>query len=179
MTSHLRGPFRLGNDKVLDALRLFPKWVIAPSVGAGIPYFLMQVGWLGWYAYGQCSATDDSGVQGCIWYVCKQVPPTLPLAGVFAVGLMVFAQVLGRFAEFMTLPHDVSTWGVQYRARTILFLCLIAFVVLSFTILSDDVPVLLTLAVVAYICSQPWVVWINRMVGSDRNGTNSTEEERA
>ena len=163
---------------MLDLTRLLPLRFFAPSLGAGILYFLMQVGWLSWYAYGQCPATNDSGVQGCIWYMYKQVPSTLPLAAVFAVGLMFFAQMLDRFAEFMKLPDDVSKWGVKYWGRVIFFLCLIAFVVIAFTVLSDEIPVLITLATVAYVCSQPWVNWINRVAGADRNSAGGEVDER-
>ena len=94
-----------------EVFRLFSRWVIARSLGAGILYFLMQVGWLSWYAYCQCPADDKSGVQDCIWYVYKQVPSALPLAAVFAAGVMVIAEMLERFVDAFPSTDQSSKWG--------------------------------------------------------------------
>ena len=155
---------------MLDLSRLLPLRFFAPSLGAGILYFLMQVGWLSWYAYSQCPTANESGIQGCIWYVYKQVPSALPLAAVFSAGLMVVLQVSDRFWE--SFPDGESKWGVKHRLRGILLLCSIAIVVLGLTFYADEIPMPLTLffAVVLYILiSQPWFDWVKQLVSRDRN----------
>ena len=144
---------------------------IASSLGAGILYFLLQVGWLSWYAYDQCRAADDPGVQDCIWYVYKQVPSALPLAAVFAAGIIVFAQILDRFVE--SAPPSAK-WGIRDWLRAILLMCSIALVVLGFTVFSDKIPTPLTWFFVGILyvqVTQPWVAWITCMVGAERNST--------
>ena len=166
---------------MLDFSRLLPRQFLARSLGAGILYFLIQVGFLSWYAYDQCNAATDSGTLDCIWYVYKQVPSTLPLAAVFAAGLMALAEILDRFVGSMPPTDESSKWGARDWLKVILLMGSVTIVVLGFTIYSDDIPLPLTLffAVTLYLqVTQPWVSWITRMVGGNRNSTADEVEDR-
>ena len=165
---------------MLNFSRLLPRQFLARSLGAGIVYFLIQVGFLSWYAYDQCSAATDPGALDCIWYVYKQVPSTLPLAAVFAAGLMALAEILDRFARSMPPTNESSKWGARDWLKVILLTGSVTIVVLGFTVYSDEIPLPLTLffAVILYLqVTQPWVSWITRVVGSNRNGTTDEVED--
>ena len=166
---------------MLDFNRLLPRQFLARSLGAGILYFLIQVAFLSWYAYDQCSAADDSGTLDCIWYVYKQVPSPLPLAAVFAAGMMVLAEILHRFAESMPSTDESSKRRARDWFKAILLVGSVVIVVLGFTVFSDEIPLALTLLfeVILYLqVTQPWVSWITRMVGVDRNSAAGEMEDR-
>ena len=165
---------------MLDFSRLLPRQFLARSLGAGILYFLIQVGFLSWYAYDQCSATIDSGTLDCIWYVYKQVPSTLPLAAVFAAGLLALAEILSLFAGSMPPTDERSKWGARDWLKVILLVGSVTIVVLGFTVYSDDIPLPLTLLFVVILyfqITQPWMSWITRMVGVDRNSASNDVED--
>ena len=149
-----------------ELFRLVPRGIVARSLGAGVLYFLMQTGWLTWYAFDQCCATSDSNVEDCVWYVYKQVPSALPMAVVFAAGLMVFAQILDRLAVEIRPAGEVSDWRLKEWGTILFYVVVLVLIGLALTIFSDRIPVFVTLAVVAYVCSQPWILWVRRVVGS-------------
>ena len=164
---------------MLELARLLPRRFLAGSIGAGILYFLIQVSWLSWYAFDQCRAADDSGLQGCIWYMYKQVPSALPLAAVFAAGLMVVADMLGRFADSFPSTNQSSKWGGGDWLWIILLVSSTAVVALGFTVFADAIPLPVTLLFVVILywqITQPWVAWSRRVVGAGRNGEGEGEE---
>ena len=139
------------------------------SLGAGILYFLTQVGLLSWYAFDQCCEVSNSNLQDCIWYVYKQVPSTLPMAAVVAFGVMVFAQILERFAEEIRPLVEMRYWGLKDWASVIVVVVFFILVVVALIFFSDEIPIPVTLAVVAFVLVQPWLAWVKKVAGVDRN----------
>ena len=156
---------------MLELLRLLPLRFFAGSLGAGILYFLAQVTWLSWYAFHQCKEAPDFSDWDCTWQVYKQVPSALPLAAVFAAGLMVVLQAVARFMD--SIPSSSDSWGVKTWVLVVVLSCSIAVVVLGLTVYSDEIPLPLTgfSAFVVYsLITQPWVDWVTRIAGAGRSG---------
>ena len=121
---------------------------------------------------GQCPEADDSNLQGRVWYVYKQVPSTLLLAAVFAVGVIFAATMLERFADSFPPTDRSSKWRVRDWLWITLLASSTAGAVLGFTTFSDEIPLPFSLLFVVIIycqVTQPWVAWVKRMVGAEQD----------
>ena len=131
----------------------------------GIWLFFAQVILLVFLAVYRYDSGPSPTAADYIWEIYKEVPRTLPMAIVFSVGGLVFAQIIGLFARSGPTLGELPAWlrkhpvRVAFNLSTVVVLAA-ALLIGSWLLLSFIIGVMLTRL------AEPWFNWVADLVES-------------
>ena len=148
---------------MLELLKLYPIRAIGYSIAFATMFFFVQVVWLVYIAAGRYESTDASTMHDLIWFVYKELPAALPMAAVFAVGLVVAAQIAGRFLLSGPTVRELPTWIRNHPIRTAFNIAILALLLVG-AIFSDGTLMGVAIGVMIVRLCEPWADWIAAIV---------------
>ena len=156
---------------MLELLKLYPIRVIGYSIAFGTMFFFAQVVWLVYIVAGRYESTEASTRHDHIWFVYKELPAALPMAAVFAVGLVVAFQIAGRFMLSGPTVGQLPTWIRNHPVRTA-FSIAVAALLLVGAIFSHWSLVGVAIGVMIVRFCEPWADWIAGIVERPSGSTD-------
>ena len=155
----------------LELLKLYPIRPIGYSIAFATMFFFAQVVWLVYIVAGRYESTDASTRHDLIWFVYKELPAALPMAAVFAVGLVVAAQIAGRFVVSGPTVGKLPTWIRNHPVRTAFNIAVLALLLVG-AIFSDGTLMGVAIGVMIVRFCEPWADWIAGIVERPSRGTD-------
>ena len=157
---------------MLEVLKMYPIRPVGYSIAYATIYFFAQVVWLVYIAAGRYESTAASTRHDLIWFVYKELPAALPMAAVFAVGLVVASQIAGRFLRSGPAVRELPAWIRNHPVRTVFNIAFPALLVVG-AIFSHGPLMGVAIGVMVVLFCEPWADWIARIV---ERPSRSTEE---
>ena len=176
---------------MFDILKLFPRRPLAVSIAGWAYFFFLQIAFLSIAAWNRYSPPPEPTYMDQIWFVYGEIPKTIPMATVYAVGMVFVAQVVGWFVSRHN-PDNLSMgqWFEllgSNRIKAIVWMSLRVIGMLAVAGLAADwvVPLpswatlLLTLVLVMLfvpLMFNPWLSWFVQEMVSKRESETSPDE---
>ena len=156
---------------MLELLKLYPIRAIGYSIAFATMFFVVQVVLLIYIVAGRYESTDASTRYDLIWFVYKELPAALPMAAVFAVGLVVAAQIAGRFVVSGPTVGELPTWIRIHPVRTAFNIAVPALLLVGAIFSVGSLVWFAVGAMVVRFC-EPWADWIASVVERPSRSTD-------
>ena len=175
-----------------ELLRVFPRRPLAISIAGWTYFFAIQIAFLSVAAWQRYSPPPEPTYLGQVWFVYTELPKVIPLAIVYAAGLVFVAQVVGWFVSkhnpdnldmgqwhewLKTNPIRATTW---MSIRVISMLAVAGLAVGVFVPLPPWLirPLTFLLAFLLFpIMFNPWLNWLVQGMMS-RDGSEGRQDGR-
>ena len=163
---------------MLELLRLYPIRAIGYSIAIATMFFFSQVLWLVYIVVDRYESTDSSTVGDLIWIVYKELPTALPMAAVFAIGLMVVVQIASRFLLSGPTVGELPSWIRNHPIRTAFNIAIVVLLLIG-AIFSHGTLIGIAIGVLIVRFCEPWADWIADLVeGRSRSTDEDADRQR-
>ena len=148
---------------LMEVLKLYPIRAIGHSIAFATMFFFVQVVWLVYVVAGRYESTDASTVHDLIWFIYKELPAALPMAAVFAVGLVVAAQITGRFLLSGPTFGELPIWIRKHPVKIAFNIAIFALLLVGIIFSKGTLMGVAMGALIVRFC-EPWADWIAGIV---------------